>query len=447
MSAAPAPRPITGRRVLAIAIPVVLSNATVPIQGAVDTAIIGNLGSETYLAGVGLGAQMFAIVFVSFNFLHMACSGLTAQALGAGDYRRVMNTLARSCLIALIIAAGLILAQIPLHWAGLAIFEGGAEAERLAGVYFHIRIWGAPAELINYALIGWFAGQELTRNLFRHQLALTLSNIALNVILVIGLGMDVDGVALGTLIASYLGVAYGFWLALGRGRVIAPPGWRIEPARLLRGRELARVMAINADIFVRTLLVAGCFTWMTRLGSLEGDVTLAANVVLWQFFAVSAYALDGFAIAAEALVGQSVGARARASLRRSVVITSLWSGALALVFSLCLLAGGGALVHLFTNVAEVRVEAARFVAWAALTPFVGFMAFQMDGVFTGATGSRQMRNGMILSAAVYFPASVVMADIWGNHGVWAGAHLLLIIRAATLLARYPGLERRMTDGG
>jgi MATE family multidrug resistance protein len=443
MTAATAgPDAIGARRVMAIALPVMLSNATVPIQGAVDTAIIGNLGSDVYLAAVGLGAQIFSLLFGVFNFLQIGTSGLTAQALGAGDAGRVLNTLARALIVALALAAALLLGQGALRAGGLALFAASAEAERLAAVYFDIRILAAPAELSNYALLGWFTGQEMTRRLFQHQLVLSLSNIAFNLLFVLGFGMEVEGVALGTVLASWLGLAYGLWLASGRVRAIRPPGWRLAWARVLQRAELWKLMALNRDIFIRTLLLIGAFAWMTRMGSTLGDATLAANVVLWQFFEVSAYALDGFAMAAETLVGQALGARSAARLRRAAVETSLWSGLIALGFSAALVAISGPVVDLFTNVPEVRALAREYALWAALTPALGFAAFQLDGIFVGATASREMRNAMILAATLYFPAAWAMTEALGNHGVWAGIHLFLLARAATLLRLYPRIEAR-----
>ncbi len=438
---------IGARRVMAIALPVMLSNATVPIQGAVDTAVIGNLGSDVYLAAVGLGAQIFSLLFGVFNFLQIGTSGLAAQALGSGDAGRVLNTLARALIVALGLAAALLLGREALGAGGLALFAASAEAERLARVYFDIRILGAPAELANYALLGWFTGQEMTRRLFQHQLVLSLSNIALNLLLVLGLGMDVDGVALGTVLASYLGLGYGLWLVSGRVRAIRPAGWRLDWARVLKPDELIRLMALNRDIFIRTLLLIGAFAWMTRLGSMLGDATLAANVVLWQFFEVSAYALDGFAMAAETLVGQAMGARSAARLRRAAAATSLWSGALALAFSALLVVVSGPVIDLFTTAPEVRALARDYALWAALTPAAGFAAFQLDGIFVGATASREMRNAMVVAAAVYFPAAWAMTQLFGNHGVWAGIHLFLLARAVTLLRLYPRIEARAAEQG
>ncbi len=434
-------REVTYRRVAAIALPVVLSNATVPLQGAVDTAIIGNLGSEVYLAAVTLGAAAISLLLSLFNFLQFGASALGAQALGAADHRRVINVLARAMILALGIAAVLILMQFPLLWMTMAIFEGSAEAESLAGIYFAIRIWAAPAELANFALMGWFSGQEQTRRLFEMQLVVSISNIALNLFFVLGLGMDVDGVALGTVIASYLGLGYGLWHARRRMADLLP-GWAPERARLLNPQELGKLMRLNRDIFIRTMLLVGSFTWMTRLGSQQGDVVLAANGILYQIFHVATYALDGFAIAVEALVGRAVGARDRTMLRRAVIVSTVAATVLGVAFAVAILLLQTPLITLFTNVPDVRVAAHEFFFWTALLPLIGVLAYQMDGIFVGATEGAAMRNAMIISAAFYFAISGWAASTWGNHGVWAGIWAFLALRGVTLLVQYPKLERR-----
>ncbi|MBK0399960.1 MATE family efflux transporter [Limibaculum sp. M0105] len=439
-----APREITYRRVAAIALPVVLSNATVPLQGAIDTAIIGNLGDAVFLAAVTLGAVIISLLFTSFNFLQMGVSGLTAQAFGADDRRRVMNTLMRALVIAAAIATVLIVLRGPISRVALMLFEGSAEAEALAGEYVRIRAWGAPAELAGYALIGWFTGQEMTRRLFEMQIVTSVSNIVLNLVLVLGLGMDVDGVALGTVIAVWLGLGYGLWRARERARVVAPEGWRLDWGRVLEPGELRQVMALNRDIFVRTVCLTGSFAWMARLGSLQGDVVLAANGVLMQFLYVSAYALDGFAMAAETLVGQALGARSAQRLRRSVVVSSLASLALAAGFALAATLLSGPIIDLFTNVEAVRAAARDFALWATLLPVAGVLAYQADGIFIGAAEGPSMRNSMLISAGVYFPTSWLLTEAFGNHGLWAGMWLFMLVRAGTLALRYGRIEARCT---
>lgn len=435
---------VTYRRVMAIALPVVLSNATVPLQGIVDTAIIGNLGDAVYLAAVTLGAGAISLMLGIFNFLQFGAGALSAQALGAGEHRRVVNVLARALIIAGGIAGGLIIAQSAVVPAVLHLYEGSAAAEELAATYLHIRIWAAPAELGVFALTGWFSGQEMTRRLFEMQLVVSLTNIVLNLLFVLGFGMDVVGVALGTLIASWLGLAYGLVRARARVAQICP-GWRPERHRLLNRAELQRLFRLNRDIFIRTMLLIGAFTYTTRLGSLQGDQMLAANGILFQLFHLASYGLDGFAIAAEALVGQAVGGGDRTFLRRSVRVATTSGFALAALVAVLLFAVEEPLIAVFTNVEAVRAITSAHFIWAALLPLIGVLAFLMDGVFIGATASGLMRNAMIVSAGTYFVLGGWLAEQWGNHGVWAGVWLFLLLRGITLAVLYPILERRAAE--
>ena len=441
-----APREITYARVAAIALPVVLSNAMVPLQGAIDTAIIGNLGQASYLAAVALGATIVTLLFAVFNFLQMGVSGLTAQALGADDRRRVMNTLARAGVIALVIAAVLILAKLPLRAGAMTLFAGSTEAKALGSAYVDIRIWGAPAELLNYALMGWFAGQGLTRRLFEIQMVTSICNITLNLIFVLGFGWGVEGVALGTVLAVTCGLGLGLWRVRQRALQVGSADWRFDWARILNPAELGQVMALNRDIFIRTLMLAGSFAWMTRLGSLQGDVVLAANGILLQFLYVASHGLDGFAIAAEAMVGQAMGARSRVRLRRAVVVSSISAVALAAAIVVIFTLIADPMIRLFTNVEAVRAVARAHVLWATVLPLVAVMAYQFDGIFIGATEGALMRNAMVLSAGIFFPLSYAMTESLGNHGLWAAVWVWMALRAGTLAVVYPRLEARAGAG-
>lgn len=431
---------IGGARILAIALPVALSNATVPLQGAIDTAVVGRLGEESYLAAVGLGAQIFSLLFASCNFLQIGTSGLTAQAIGARDPGRALDVLLRACAAATIVAFAMIALRDPIGVAGLALFEASPEAERLAALYVSIRIWAAPAELANYALMGWFAGQERTRLLLAHQLALSGANVGLNLLFVLGLGMDVDGVALATALASWGGLGVGLWLAMRRAAALRPPGWRPTLARVLAPAALIALLRLNRDLFLRTLMLVGSMAWMTRIGASLGDAALAANVVLMQFLLVSAYALDGFAIATESLAGQAAGARDRPRFRRAVVETSAWAAAVAAVATLALAVFAGVLIDLMTTAPEVRRLAREIALFAALTPLAGVAAFQLDGVFVAASAARAMRDAMAVAAACFVPLAWLGASACGAAGLWAALLAFLSLRAMALLARYPALE-------
>ena len=334
--------------------------------------------------------------------------------------------------------------------AGLAVFEASAGSEALAAEYLAIRLWGAPAELGIFAVAGWFAGQELTRRLFELQVLQSVLNVAFNLVFVLGLGMDVDGVALGTLIAAYLTFGFGLWRAARRARAIAPPGWRPERARILDRSELIGVMRLNRDIFLRTILLTASLAWIARLGTLQNDTVFAANAVLMQFFFVSAAALDGFAIAAEALVGKAVGARNVVRLRQAVRVSTASAFVLAALFSLVASLLAVPVIHLFTNVPEVRAEAGRYALWATMVPVVGVFAFLLDGIFVGATEARRMRNAMFISAGIFLPGSYLMTLQFGNHGLWAAVLAFFGAPGADPRLRLPcdrGKDRRGRPGG
>lgn len=435
---------ITLPRVLRIAVPVMLSNAMVPLQGAIDTAIIGNTGGTVPLAAVTMGTTAIMLLFGSFNFLQIGASGLTAQAYGAGRAERAANTLARTLLIALAIAAAINLLSWPIRAGVLALLGASEAVAPLASDYLFVRFLGAPAELGIYALIGWFTGLEMTRRLFEMQVVMSVANVALTFLFVLGFGWRVEGVAAGTACAAYLGLGYGLWRARARLRTLLPAGWRPARAHLLDPGELGRVMALNRDIFVRTLCLVGCFAWMTRMGALQGDAVLAANGVLLQFLFVFANALDGFAMAAETLVGQAIGARSRPALRRAVAVTT--------VAAVLVAAGGSGLVtlfstpliHLFTAEEGLRDVAERYALWATLIPVVAVFAFQFDGVFVGAADGPAMRNAMLTASGVYLPLSWALSEAFGNHGLWAAIWVWMALRALTLALRYPALEARLS---
>ncbi|MEM9781384.1 MAG: MATE family efflux transporter [Pseudomonadota bacterium] len=435
--------PLTTRTVLVIALPVVLSNAAVPLQGAVDTAIMGNTGDTVLLAAVALGAAAIALVLSSFNFLDMGIGGLTAQAIGAGQPGRAVRTLLRGLAIALVIGLVLVVLRTPLVALATALFAASDAAETAAGTYIRLRLLGAPVELMTYALMGWFAGQGRTGVLFRLQLAVSFINVAATLALVLGLDLGIRGVALGTVIAQVCGLVYGLVAAHRVARRLLPEAEDLTLARVFRGPELAQLLTLNRDIFLRTVLISAAFAWFARLGSMQGDLMMAVNGVLIEFFFVTTAALDGFAIAAESLVGRAIGRRSPGAMRRAVRVVA-WSGAvLAVGLSGLLALSSGALIALFTDVAAVRETAADYALWAALIPMVGVAAFMLDGIFVGAAEGRAMRDTMAISAGLFIPLGWVATVSVGNHGTWAAIWGFLILRAVTLALHYPRLEARV----
>jgi len=432
---------ITHRRVMKIALPVVLSNVTVPLLGAVDTAVIGQMGQAAPLGAVGLGAVILATLFWAFGFLRMSTSGLAAQAQGAGDAAERAAVLLRALMVAG--AAGLVLigAQSLLFAGAFAISPASAEVEGLARQYLSIRIWGAPATIALYALTGWLVGLERTRAVLVLQLWQNGLNIGLDLWFVLGLGWGVPGVALATLISEATGLLLGLWLARDALRGVLAAAL----ARLWDRAALARMFTASRDIMIRTILLQLSFTSFVFLGARHGDVTLAANQVLMQFLEITAYALDGFAIAAETLVGQAVGARALGQTRSASRISLQWGFGGAAVMAAAFLVLGGPIIDLMTTATEVRAEARQFLPWLVLAPLIGVASWIFDGIFIGALMTRQMLRAMALSVAVYGLALVALSPL-GNHGLWAALMVLNATRGLTMWRAFPQIEAKVLSG-
>ncbi|MDO5641669.1 MAG: MATE family efflux transporter [Paracoccus sp. (in: a-proteobacteria)] len=429
-------RAVTNRRVLAIALPIMLSNATIPILGAVDTGVIGQLGEAAPIGAVGMGAVILASIYWVFGFLRMGTSGLVAQAHGAGDAAEGGAHLAR----ALVIAGTAGLAMIVLHpllFAGAFwLAPASAEVETLAMRYLSIRIWGAPATIALYAITGWLIAMERTRGVLVLQLVQNGLNIGLDILFVLGFGWGVAGVAAATLIAECAGLALGLWFCRAAIRLA------LRQSGLFARHRLARLWRVNADIMIRSVLLQGAFTTFIFMAAGQGDVTLAANQVLLQFLEITAYALDGFAFSAETLVGQAVGARRRDLMRRASLLSAQWGVAGAAVLGLVFWASGPALIDLLTTSAEVRAQARAYLPWLAVAPLIGIASWMFDGIFIGAMRTARMRQAMIESVAVYALALALLPGLMGNHGLWAALMVLNITRALTMARFYPEAEKQ-----
>ncbi|MDF2141537.1 MATE family efflux transporter [Paenirhodobacter sp. CAU 1674] len=432
---------LSHRRVLAIAGPIVLSNATVPILGAVDTGVVGQLGAAAPIGAVGIGAVILASLYWIFGFLRMGTSGLVAQAHGAGDHAEVSAGLMRALIVAGLAGLGLIALQGPLFWAAFRLAPASAEVETLARAYLSIRIWGAPATIALYAFTGWLIALERTCAVLVLQLWMNGLNVGLDLWFVLGLGWGVTGVASATLIAEATGLALAIWLARG---AFAGNLWRARA--ILDRARLGQMARVNTDIMIRSVALQASFTAFLFLGAGQGDVKLAANQVLLQFLEITAYALDGFAFAAETLVGQAVGARSVPRLRRAAVLTSQWGvGGAALLGGVFFLAGP-AIIDTMTASAEVRETARIYLPWLAIAPLIGIASWMFDGIFIGATLTREMRNAMLVSVAVYALALAVLLPALGNHGLWAALMVLNATRGVSMARLYPRAEAKAGRG-
>lgn len=437
MSTATAPDgAITHARVLHIAVPIVLSNATVPILGAVDTGVVGQMGLAAPIGAVGIGAFILSAIYWIFGFLRMGTVGLTSQAAGAGDRSEVAALLTRALLIGLGAGAAVIVLQLPLFWLAFQQAPASAEVEALATDYMRIRVWSAPAAIAIYGITGWLIAQERTRAVLAIQLWMNGLNILLDLWFVLGLDWGVNGVAVATFLAEWSGAALGLWFCRG---AFAVPDWR-NWAQVFDRERLMHMLSVNSDILVRSLLLEAIFLSFLFVGSGFGDVTLAANQVLLQFLMITAYAMDGFAFAAEALVGQAMGARARAVLRRAAAVTSFWGLVTVLALALVFAVTGRWIIDLMATSEAVRATARVYLPYMVAAPPVGWASWMLDGIFIGATRTRDMRNMMAVSFAVYCLALLVLLPTMGNHGLWLALLVSFVARGVTLGLRYPALE-------
>lgn len=433
-------RPSRGlhRRILAIAVPMILSNLTVPMLGVVDTAVIGHLPSAVYLGAVAVGTTIFNFLFLGLNFLRMGTTGVTAQFHGAADAAGIRRTLGQSVLLALGLAGVLLLLQWPLERAALWLIHPTAGVAAAAATYFRIRIWAAPAVLVNYSLIGWFLGLQNARAPLAVMAAVSTANMALDVFFVLVLGWNVAGVAAGSAIAEYLGTTLAVLLAT---RLLRrhPGAWRW--AALRERRTLARLAGINANILVRTLALMFAFGFFTAIGARMGTTILAANAILLNLQSVLSYGLDGFAHAAEALAGRAIGARDRTEFDRVVKATLIWSAGLAVLFALAYGLGGRAIIGLLTDLPGVRATARAYLPWMVLSPLLSVWPFLFDGVYIGATRAAAMRNAMLVATFACFLPAWYLARPLGNDGLWLAFMVFLAARGITLAAGLPRLRR------
>lgn len=429
------------RQTWRLVVPIILTNITVPVLGLVDTAVVGHLPGPQYLGGVAVGTLAFSILFASMFFLRMGTTGLTSQSVGAEDDLEIRAWLVRGCLLAIAIGLILILLQVPIAFLIFSWTGGSAEVLSLAREYFYIRIWCAPATLVNFVLLGWFIGIQNTRPALITQVLLNSTNIVLDLWFVIGLDLGVAGVAYATLIAEIVGVVCGLWLASKHARAFSG-NWNIGSA-LERGK-LTNMLHINGNIFVRSVCLQISFFAFTAYGARQGDVILAANTVLLKFTMFTAYALDAFANAAEALAGKAYGANNRDNFRAAVIASSRWALLFSLLFMALFYAMGPLLIDLLTTVPEVRQTARVYLPWLVISPFVAVWSFQLDGIFVGTTKTVIMRNGMILSMIVYFISMAILIPEFGNHGLWLTLMIFFAARALTLGLYYPKIEREIT---
>ena len=435
-----ADRALTHRRILNIAVPVVLGNITVPLLGLVDTGVVGQMGQAVPIGAVGIGAVILTGLYWIFGFLRMGTTGFAAQAIGAGDGAENAAILVRALGIAAIGGLAIIVLQRPLFGFGFWLSPASAEVETLARSYMQIRVWSAPFLISTFAIMGWLVAAERTRDIFILQLVMNGVNIALDLLFVLALGWGVQGVALATVIAELSGAGLGLWYC--RSAFQSAP-WR-DRARLLDPDKLRRFARVNTDIMIRSLLLQSIFMSFLFFGAGYGDTRLAANHILLQFLTVTAHGMDGFAFAAESLVGKAMGAKQRSAFRRASIMVSVWCFGMGALLALGFAILGGTMIDWLTTAPDVRSAARDYLPYMVLTPMLSAAPFMLDGIFIGATRTRDMRNMMVLSTLIYFGAVLILAPRFNNDGLWVALLISFAARGLTLGWKYPALERAVS---
>jgi multidrug resistance protein, MATE family len=428
------------KEILRLAVPNIISNLTVPLLGMVDMALMGRMGSPVYIGAIALGSIIFSVIYMGFGFLRMGTTGFTAQAYGRADKLEISYALYRALAIALLIALLLMAFQKQLGWFSFLLLDGSDEVKALAADYFFIRIWAAPATLALYAFMGWFVGMQNTLIPMYIAIVINLLNIGFNLVFVVWLGMDVDGVAWGTVLAQYSGLllAIGFYLIKYRKYRI-----KLSIPLLIKKKELTRFFKVNTDILIRTMLLILTLSFFTSKSASIGDETLAINSIILQFFFLFSYFMDGFAYAGEALTGKFIGGNKKQKLIKLIKHIFAWGLSLSLPYMLLYALIPSLLIGLITNDLALIDSSKAYHIWMLLIPITTFAAFIWDGIFVGATASAAMRNSMLIAVLlVFFPAWLLLNNVWENHGLWIAFHLFMLSRAVTmsLMAREAVLD-------
>ncbi|MGF1680894.1 MATE family efflux transporter DinF [Photobacterium minamisatsumaniensis] len=419
------------RQVFALALPMVLSNITVPLLGLVDAAVIGHLDYAWYLGGVAVGGTMINVTFWLLGFLRMATTGLSAQAYGASNKDAQATVFIQGIALAWLLALILIVFHQPVSQLIFQFSSASEEVKTYAEQYFSIRIWGAPAALANFVIMGWLLGTQNAKLPMWLLIITNVVNIALDILFVIGLGWKVQGAAAASVIAEYSGLLLGLWFVSRQWLAQSLPAVKTKLSSVWQGA--GRLLKLNRDIFLRSLCLQLAFTFMTFQGATLGDNVVAANAVLMSFLMLVSYAMDGFAYAMEAMVGKAIGARNREELGRTMIGTTFWSLMISLFITFAFTVFGHEIIGLISDIPAVQQEAAIYLPWLAAVPLVSMWCFLLDGIFIGATRGREMRNSMFFATCSFFVIWWWLAD-FGNHALWGAMLGFMAVRGIGLAA-------------
>ena len=415
---------IRDRQILSLALPSIVSNITVPLLGMVDVAIVGHLGDAAYIGAISVGSMIFNIIYWLFGFLRMGTSGMTSQALGRRDLREVTRLLIRSVTVGLSVAVMILLLQCPIRWLAFWLIAPETEVQTLATTYFYICVWGAPAMLVLYGLTGWYIGMQNTRFPMVISIVQNVVNILASFLLVFVFHLEMRGVAIGTVIAQYMGLVLSLTLlftSYGKLR-------KHVVRRGLFAWDKMKFFTVHSDIFLRTVCLVAVNLFFLSIGARQGALLLAVNTLLMQLYILFSYVLDGFAFAGEALCGKYYGASNMTLYRSTIRRLFFWGAIVASFFTTLYMIGGQRFLRLLTDDTAVVNAASAYFAWAVAIPFAGMAAFIWDGVYIGITATRRMLWSSILSSLVFFGVWQAFFSLWGNHALWLAFILYLMAR-------------------
>ncbi len=433
---------ITKWQIFRLSIPIFFSNLAIPLVGIVDTGLMGHMEVENYLIAVSISATFLTIVFWSFGFLRMGTVGLISQALGKGDYRELVNIIFRNAIIAIFISFLIIIFK-PLFLNVLSqIFVTSALTKSLINDYISIRVFSAPAELICYVIIGFYLGIQRTFISSLLIVILSLLNIVFSIYFVKELNLDVSGVAFGTLLASYITVLsfsfYTYNFIIKKFKVIPRFGSR----SIFNHRKIFKLLNINFNIFIRTILLTFSFFWITYLGSTLGEEYVAINSILIQLIIISAFFLDAYAFSIEGVIGYSVGRKSKKMFFSAVKNSMILSFLTGIIISIFFLFYAKEIINLITNIEFLRYLSYKYLLWVIIIPPIASFCYQLDGIFIGATQTKEMRNSMILAVAIYLVLSIFLTQELHNYGIWFSLLSLMVLRASTLHFYFPKILKK-----
>ena len=421
--------------ILKLAIPNIISNITVPLLGLVDMMLMGHLDSVSYIGAIGLGGTIFSVMYSIFSFMRAGTTGFTAQAYGGNNHQEISYGFYRSMGIALIATVLVLSLQRPIEWIAMQLLNGSDEVLRFTSEYFRVRIWAAPAVLSLYTFNGWYIGMQNTTIPMVIAILINAVNIGLSVLFVNVFDMGVAGVALGTVIAQYIGLLTAIIFMLAKYRQYLTP---IEKKILLQADKLKRFFKVNTDFMIRSILLVLTIAFFTNQSAKLGDDILSVNMILMQFFYIFSYFTDGFAYAGEALVGRFTGAHDHENLKKTIKYLLLWALGLSIPFTLLYWAFPETFIHLISDQPGIAEQARPYYIYMILIPVITFAAFLWDGIYIGATAAKEIRNTMIIASLIVFlPAWYFLMPIYGNHGLWIAFLLFMVARGVSMTVMAP----------